>query len=54
VLYKPEDISVFLQETKGLNSMQIEDNFPNRAQFVKDTRYLIKKVAFSDLEVYCL
>jgi len=49
VLYKADDISVFLQETKGLKGVQIEDYFPNRAQFVKDTRYLIKEGAFSDL-----
>lgn len=54
VLYKAEDISVFLQETKGLKGVQIEDYFPNRAQFVKDTRYLMKEGAFSDLEVYRL
>ncbi len=54
VLYKAEDISVFLQETKGLKGVQIEDYFPNSAQFVKDTRYLIKEGAFADLEVYRL
>lgn len=54
VLYKAEDISAFLNETKGLKGVQIEDYFPNRAQFVKDTRYLIKEGAFADLEVYRL
>lgn len=54
VLYKAEDISLFLQETKGLKGVQIEDYFPDRAQFVKDTRYLMKEGAFSDLEVYRL
>lgn len=46
VLYKAEDISAFLQETKGIKGVQIEDYFPNCAQFVKDTRYLIKEGAF--------
>ncbi len=54
VLYKSEDISLFLQETKGLKGVEVEDYFPNLAQFVKDARYLMKEGSFSDLEVFRL
>ncbi len=54
VLYKAEDISLFLQETKGLKGVEVEDYFPNLAQFVKDARYLMKEGSFSDLEVFRL
>ncbi len=54
VLYKAEDISLFLQETKGLKGVEVQGYFPNLAQFVKDTKYLVKEGAFSDLEVFRL
>ncbi len=47
-------IILFLQEIKGLKGVEVQDYFPNLAQFVKDTKYLVKEGAFSDLEVFRL
>lgn len=53
-LYKAEDISRFLQETKGMKGVQVEDFFPDCKQFINDVRYLMKEGAFQDVEVYHL
>lgn len=52
-LYKAEDISNVLQETKGLDGVQAEDFFPDHKRFINDERYLMKERAFQDVEVYC-
>ncbi len=53
-LYRAEDISRFLQETKGIKGVQVEDFFPDCKQFINDVRFLMKEGAFQDVEVYRL
>lgn len=53
-LYSANDISKFLQETKGVKGVQVEDFFPDSKQFINDVRYLIKEGAFQDVEIYRL
>ncbi len=49
-LYKAEDISRFMQETKGIKGVQVEDFFPDCKQFINDVRFLMKEGAFQDVE----
>lgn len=53
-LYRADDISRFLQETKGMKEVQVEDFFPDCKQFINDVRYLMKEGAFQDVEIYRL
>ncbi|XP_073685354.1 uncharacterized protein [Garra rufa] len=53
-VYKVEDISKFLKETKGLPGVQVEDYFPDRSTFINDAKILMKEGAFADKEVFRL
>jgi len=53
-LYSADDISRFLQETKGMKGVQVENFFPDCKQFINDARYLMKEGAFQDVEIYRL
>ncbi len=52
-LYRAEDIR-FLQETKEMKGVKVEDFFPYCKQFINYVRYLMKEGAFQDVEVYRL
>lgn len=53
-MYRAEDISRFLKETKAMKGMKAEDFFPDSKQFVNDVRFLMKEGVFQDVEVYRL
>lgn len=50
VLYKVEDISRFLDETKGQRCVEVEHYFPDRRQFINDAARLIREQAFTTKE----
>ena len=54
VVYKAEEVSKFLQDTKGLKGVRVEDYFQDRVQFVNDVNCLLRDGVFSKPEVYRL
>lgn len=52
--YTLEKIKKFLQTTKGMKGVKVEDYFPDRELFINSTRALMKEAAFTEQEVFRL
>ncbi len=55
--YTLEKIKAFLQSTKGMKGVQVEDFFPDRELFIKSARVSMKEKGFGGLteqEIYRL